>query len=49
MDPDSINKAFKGVGVIFGNTTPTKGWKLLRGSIVSSYQKEKGYNLKNQV
>ena len=29
MDPESLNKAFEGVDVIFGNTTPTKGWKFL--------------------
>ena len=49
MDPESLNKAFKGVDVIFGNTTPTKGWKLFRGSIVRSYEMEQGYNLINQV
>ena len=49
MDPDSLNKAFDGVEVIFGNTTPTKGWKPLRGSIVRSYELEQGYNLINQV
>ena len=36
MDPESLNKAFDGVEAIFGNTTPTKGWKLFRGSIVLS-------------
>ena len=25
MDPESLKKAFEGVDVIFGNTTPTKG------------------------
>ena len=40
MDPESLNKAFEGVDVIFGNTTPTKGWKLFRGSIVRSYEME---------
>ena len=49
MDPESLNKAFKGVSVIFGNTTPTKGWKLFRGSIVRSYELEQGFNLINQV
>ncbi len=49
MDPESLNKAFEGVEVIFGNTTPTKGWKLFRGSIVRSYEMEQGYNLINQV
>ena len=49
LDPDSLNKAFYGVEAIFGNTTPTKGWKLFRGSIVRSYEIEQGYNLINQV
>ena len=49
MDPESLNKAFEGVDVIFGNTTPTKGWKLFRGSIVRSYEMEQGFNLINQV
>ncbi len=49
MDPESLNKAFEGVDVIFGNTTPTKGWKLFRGSIVRSYEIEQGHNLINQV
>ncbi len=49
MDPASINKAFDGVDVIFGNTTPTKGWKIFRGSIVREYEMEQGFNLINQV
>ncbi len=49
MDPETLNKAFNGVEVIFGNTTPTKGWKLFRGSIVRSYEMAQGYNLINQV
>ena len=49
MDPTSLNKAFKGVQAIFGNTTPTKGWKLFRGSIVRSYEIQQGFNLINQV
>ncbi|WP_269617014.1 NmrA/HSCARG family protein [Prochlorococcus marinus] len=49
MDPESLNKAFEGVDIIFGNTTPTKGWKLIRGSIVRSYEMEQGFNLINQV
>jgi len=49
MDPVSLNKAFDGVEAIFGNTTPTKGWKLFRGSIVRSYEMKQGYNLINQV
>ncbi|WP_269624865.1 NmrA/HSCARG family protein [Prochlorococcus marinus] len=49
MDPESLNRAFEGVEVIFGNTTPTKGWKLFRGSIVRSYEMAQGFNLINQV
>ncbi len=49
MDPESLKSAFDGVDVIFGNTTPTKGWKLFRGSIVRSYEMKQGYNLINQV
>jgi len=49
MDQRSLNKAFEGVDGIFGNTTPTKGWKIFRGSIVRSYEIEQGFNLINQV
>tara|TARA_Y100001968_G_scaffold44940_1_gene35000 strand:- start:1939 stop:2979 length:1041 start_codon:yes stop_codon:yes gene_type:complete len=49
LDPESLSKAFEGVDVIFGNTTPTKGWKIFRGSIVRSYEMEQGFNLINQV
>ena len=49
MDPESLNKAFEGVDVIFGNTTPTKGWKLFRGSIVRSYEMEQGLRVVGTV
>ncbi len=49
LDPESLCKAFDGVDVIFGNTTPTKGWKLFRGSIVRPYEMEQGFNLVDQV
>ena len=49
LDPKSLSKAFADVEAIFGNTTPTKGWKIFRGSIVRSYEIEQGYNLINQV
>ena len=49
LNPESLYKAFDGVNVVFGNTTPTKGWKLFRGSIVRSYEIEQGFNLINQV
>ncbi len=49
LDPESLKSAFDGVEVIFGNTTPTKGWKPFRGSIVRSYEMKQGFNLINQV
>ena len=49
LDSESLKMAFDGVDLIFGNTTPTKGWKPFRGSIVRSYELEQGYNLINQV
>ncbi len=49
LDPKSLNKAFDGVQAIFGNTTPTKGWNILRGSIVREYEIKQGFNLINQV
>ncbi len=49
LDSESLKEAFDGVDVIFGNTTPTKGWKPFRGSIVRSYELEQGFNLINQV
>ena len=48
-DPESLSKAFNGVDVIFGNTTPTTGWKFYSGSIDRSYEIEQGYNLINQA
>ena len=49
MDPESLKKAFKGAEIIFGNTTPTRGWKIFRGSIIRSYEIAQGFNLINQV
>ena len=49
LDPVSLKKAFYQADAIFGNTTPTKGWKPFRGSIVRSYELEQGFNLINQV
>ncbi len=49
MDPLSLEKAFEGAEAIFGNTTPTRGWKIFRGSISRSYEIEQGFNLINQV
>ena len=49
LNPKSLRTAFDGVEIIFGNTTPTKGWKPFRGSIVRNYEMEQGFNLINQV
>ena len=49
MNQESLYRAFEDVQAIFGNTTPTKGWKIFRGSIVRSYEIEQGFNLINQV
>ena len=49
MDPLSLNKAFEGADAIFGNTTPTTGWQIFKGSIDRSYELEQGLNLINQV
>jgi len=49
LDQISLSNAFDGVDAIFGNTTPTKGWKIFRGSIVRSYEIKQGFNLINQV
>tara|TARA_Y100001968_G_scaffold320999_1_gene354735 strand:- start:3330 stop:4373 length:1044 start_codon:yes stop_codon:yes gene_type:complete len=48
-DQSSLKAAFKDVDVIFGNTTPTKGWKIFRGSIVRDYEIQQGLNLINEV
>ena len=49
LNSESLKEAFDGVEIIFGNTTPTKGWKPFRGSIVRSYELQQGFNLINQV
>ena len=49
LDQSSLHKAFDGVEVIFGNTTPTRGWKIFTGSIDRSYEIQQGFNLINQV
>ena len=49
LDKESLCKAFEGVEIIFGNTTPTKGWKIFRGSIVREYELEQGKNLVDEV
>ncbi len=45
LAPESLEKCFSGVYGIFGNTTPTKGWILGRGSMVRDYEIEQGRNL----
>ncbi len=49
MDRESLKKAFEGVEAIFGNTTPTRGWKIFRGSIDRRYEISQGFNLINEV
>tara|TARA_Y100001968_G_C19439290_1_gene761624 strand:- start:1005 stop:1952 length:948 start_codon:yes stop_codon:yes gene_type:complete len=45
LDENSLTKCFEGAYGIFGNTTPTKGWKPL----VREYEMEQGRNLINVV
>ncbi|AAP99706.1 MULTISPECIES: NmrA/HSCARG family protein [Prochlorococcus] len=45
LEPQSLEKCFAGVYGVFGNTTPTKGWALGRGSIVREYELQQGRNL----
>ena len=45
LDKNSLTKCFEGVYAVFGNTTPTLGWKIIRGSMVTSYEMEQGKNL----
>ena len=45
LDKKSLLEAFHGAYGIFGNTTPTKGWILGRGSMVSNYELAQGRNL----
>ena len=49
LEPESLERAFSGVYGIFGNTTPTKGWILGRGSMVRDYEIEQGRNLVDAV
>ena len=42
LDQESLNRGFEDAYGIFGNTTPTKGWTLFRGSMVSDYEREQG-------
>ncbi len=45
LDKKSLKDAFKDVYGIFGNTTPTTGWKPFKGSMVHEYELEQGRNL----
>ncbi len=49
LNIESLEKAFQGVHGIFGNTTPTKGWRVFRGSMVREYEMAQGRNLINSV
>ncbi len=45
LDKESLRLCFEGVYGVFGNTTPTKGWVIGRGSMVKDYELEQGRNL----
>ncbi len=45
LEPETLERCFSGVYGIFGNTTPTKGWVLGRGSMVRDYEIKQGRNL----
>ena len=45
LDKESLYRCLQGVYGIFGNTTPTKGWVIGRGSMVPKYELEQGKNL----
>ncbi len=49
LQRESLEKCFLGVYGVFGNTTPTKGWVLGRGSMVRDYELEQGRNLVDAV
>ncbi len=49
LDKKSLRNAFKGVTGIFGNTTPTTGWKFIKGSISRDYEIAQGRNLIDEV
>ncbi len=46
---DSLINAFDGAYAVFGNTTPTKGWRLFRGSMVRDYEMSQGRNLVQSI
>ena len=45
LDKECLIKNFKGAYGIFGNTTPTTGWKIFKGSMNSEYELKQGQNL----
>ncbi len=45
LDKNSLKKCFKDAYGIFGNTTPTKGWMIFRGSMDKKYELAQGRNL----
>ncbi len=49
LNKESLLRCFSGAYGIFGNTTPTRGWRFLRGSMDPSYELEQGRNLINAV
>ncbi len=49
LDKNSLEKHFAGAYGVFGNTSPTKGWVLGRGSMVSSYELEQGKNIVDTI
>ncbi len=49
LEAETLESAFSGVYGIFGNTTPTKGWVLGRGSMVRDYEIAQGKNLIDAV
>ncbi len=49
LDKKSLKKSFRGAYGIFGNSTPTKGWKIFRGSMVKEYEIQQGRNLIDAV
>ncbi len=45
LDQSSLLRAFSESDGVFGNTTPTKDWKLFKGSMSREYELEQGRNL----
>ncbi len=49
LNKESLKECFAGVYGIYGNTTPTKGWKIFKGSMDSNYELKQGRNLIDSV